>query len=128
MAFKCSDKYDSWINPGSFPPSINPNDGVITIGTVNPGGTFKGSHKDKNRKDHPNSIDGKCEDTPHHYIAFDSVEDGVTHHYEGAIQKISGTGKTWVRGTHSIVQHLKQRDAKRALDDGDDDWVGTHTT
>lgn len=123
MAHKCKNDWDSWINPKSFPPTIDPNDGVITIGTVT-SGKFKGKHRDKTGKEHT-KLKGDCEEKPHHYISFTSDEDGVIHLYEGAIQTISG--KTWIRGTHSIVV-LKERDGKRALDDGDDDWVGTQTT
>lgn len=119
MAPKCTEKWDSWINPPDYPPSGDPTDGLITIGAVS-GEDFRGTHL-KDGKLH-DKLKGKCKDKPHHRIHFESEEDGVIYTYDGQIIEFK---KKSVIGTRS---KRNAKDKKKKLDGDDDVWVGVKST
>jgi hypothetical protein len=112
MAFKCKGDWDSWVGT-TFPPSGDPNDGLLVIGQEEVNGKFKGKHK----KDVEYNLDGECMDNPHK-IHFTTTQ-GYTYRGDISEKEFKKKKKDVIVGTRS---HTKDR--KKV----DEEWVAVKVT
>ena len=123
MDFKCKGDWDSWTKQ-TFPPTGNPNDGLLVIGKEKGNGKFKGKHKKKKKddagkeKDVEYDLDGQCKHDPNHEIKFKTKE-GFSYFGKISEKEIDGKKKDVAEGTRSISKDRKKTD---------EDWVAVKVT
>ena len=123
MNFKCKGDWESWVGQ-KFPPTGDPNDGLLVIGKEEVNGKFKGKHKKKKKdddgkpKDVEYDLDGQCEHDPAHKIKFDTKE---SFSYRGDISEKEFKGK---KVDVAEGKRSNSKDRKKT----DEDWVAVKVT
>src|SRR5690349_12950689 len=109
----CEAAWDSFI--------AGTDDGQIDVKVT--GNTISGTHLNTKQ-----SISGTCTPGRPHRITFRRTDgQGCTHTYDGVIGFVPPTAEFPLQ-LAVIVGKVTRSGCGMALTDGDDDWVGTHTT